>query len=122
MNRNNANPLASQGTLPGTLTLGRIKTDRKNFDTGFEYYLKIIINYINNIMVTSDFRYNIDSTSRNNLQLSQNNTFNTLGRSTNSFQRNIPNNHDLGSSTINRNNRYADMSNNNPLVQHRYYN
>lgn len=36
MNRNNANPMAmgSSGTLPGTLTLGRIKTDRNNYQNG----------------------------------------------------------------------------------------
>lgn len=37
MNRNNANPLASQGTLPGTLTLGRLKTGadhRNNYQNG----------------------------------------------------------------------------------------
>lgn len=37
MNRNNANPLAigSTGTLPGTLTLGRIKSDRNNYQNGY---------------------------------------------------------------------------------------
>lgn len=37
MNRNNANPLAigSTGTLPGTLTLGRIKADRNNYQNGY---------------------------------------------------------------------------------------
>lgn len=36
MNRNNSNPLAigSTGTLPGTLTLGRIKSDRNNYQNG----------------------------------------------------------------------------------------
>lgn len=35
MNRNNANPLAnSTGTLPGTLTLGRIKADRNIYQNG----------------------------------------------------------------------------------------
>lgn len=43
MNRNNANPLASQGTLPGTLTLGRLKTsgssggDHRNNNHGYVY-------------------------------------------------------------------------------------
>lgn len=36
MNRNNANPMAlgSTGTLPGTLTLGRIKAERNNYQNG----------------------------------------------------------------------------------------
>uniref|UniRef100_A0A1B0CQ86 Cadherin domain-containing protein n=1 Tax=Lutzomyia longipalpis TaxID=7200 RepID=A0A1B0CQ86_LUTLO len=51
INRNNANPLAKNS---GTLTLGRIKTDRNNYNNG----------------------YGMNSLSRNNL--TQNNTFNTL--------------------------------------------
>lgn len=42
MSRNNANPMgiASQGTLPGTLTLGRIKADRNNYQNGYVRFVK----------------------------------------------------------------------------------
>ncbi|KAG4067292.1 hypothetical protein HA402_000283 [Bradysia odoriphaga] len=98
MNRNNANPLAigSTGTLPGTLTLGRIKADRNNYQNG----------------------YNQDTLGRNNLQMSQNNTFNTLGRNGNVFQRNSAQN-DLSTSTLGRNNRFSDVPITNPLFQQR---
>uniref|UniRef100_A0A4Y0BHH8 Uncharacterized protein n=1 Tax=Anopheles funestus TaxID=62324 RepID=A0A4Y0BHH8_ANOFN len=67
MNRNNyLNPLVSggggNGTVPGTLTLGRIKSERNNYINGYG-----------------------DTLNRNNLTMAQNNTFNTLGRN----QRNI---------------------------------
>ncbi|XP_030369787.1 cadherin-99C [Scaptodrosophila lebanonensis] len=65
--RNNANPLASpnNGTLPGTLTLGRIKHINSN-------------NYQNN-------GFKSDTMSRNNLENSQNNSYSTMDRRSNTF-------------------------------------
>ncbi|XP_061390699.1 cadherin-99C [Musca vetustissima] len=66
--RNNANPLAANGTLPGTLTLGRIKHQNSN-------------HYQNG-------GYKMDSVSRNNLANLQNNAYSTLGRRGNTFGNN----------------------------------
>ncbi|XP_059218267.1 cadherin-99C [Stomoxys calcitrans] len=66
--RNNANPLAANGTLPGTLTLGRIKHQNSN-------------HYQNG-------GYKMDSVSRNNLANIQNNAYSTLGRRGNTFGNN----------------------------------
>uniref|UniRef100_A0A182QAB1 Cadherin domain-containing protein n=1 Tax=Anopheles farauti TaxID=69004 RepID=A0A182QAB1_9DIPT len=122
MNRNNyLNPLSGSGgngAVPGTLTLGRIKSERNNYINGYG-----------------------DTLNRNNLTMAQNNTFNTLGRN----QRNINhvphnNNSNHGSNNINlnqghhhqmhnggyvgteivtntlgRNNRYNDVPITNPL-------
>uniref|UniRef100_A0A6E8V4Y3 Cadherin domain-containing protein n=1 Tax=Anopheles coluzzii TaxID=1518534 RepID=A0A6E8V4Y3_ANOCL len=86
MNRNNyLNPLGSGGNggpvVPGTLTLGRIKSERNNYINGYG-----------------------DTLNRNNLTMAQNNTFNTLGRN----QRNINhaphhNNANHGSNNVNLN-------------------
>lgn len=63
--RNNANPLAA-GTLPGTLTLGRIKHQNTN-------------HYQNG-------GYKLDTVSRNNLtNLQHNNAYSTMGRRGNTF-------------------------------------
>lgn len=55
--------------------------------------------------------------------MSHNNTFSTLGRNgNNTFQRNVNgynNNNDLSTSTLGRNNRYADVPITNPLFQQR---
>uniref|UniRef100_A0AAG5CSC6 Cadherin domain-containing protein n=1 Tax=Anopheles atroparvus TaxID=41427 RepID=A0AAG5CSC6_ANOAO len=124
MNRNNyLNPLGSAGTgaVPGTLTLGRIKSERNNYINGYG-----------------------DTLNRNNLTMAQNNTFNTLGRN----QRNInhaPHNNnanhasnnvnlngnghhlhnggpggahtgtEIVTNTLGRNNRYNDVPITNPL-------
>lgn len=66
--RNNANPLAANGTLPGTLTLGRIKHQNSN-------------HYQNG-------GYKLDTVSRNNLANIQNNAYSTLGRRGNTFGNN----------------------------------
>lgn len=120
MNRNNANPLAigNTGTLPGTLTLGRIKTDRNNYQNG--YVVFVHIGSVGSMKNKSSFpfRYNQDTLGRNNLQMSQNNTFNTLGRNGNTFQRNSAHN-DLSTSTLGRNNRFSDVPITNPLFQQR---
>lgn len=59
----------------------------------------------------------MDTMGRNNLQLAQNNTFNTLGRNgNNTFQRNSGHS-DLSTSTLGRNNRYSDIPITNPLFQ-----
>ncbi|XP_053682890.1 cadherin-99C [Sabethes cyaneus] len=107
MNRNNyLNPLGSvsNGTLPGTLTLGRIKSERNNYINGYG-----------------------DTLNRNNLSMAQNNTFNTLGRNhrnNNTASNNINNmnhqhNHHHGqeivANTLGRNNRYTDVPISNPL-------
>ncbi|XP_053661201.1 cadherin-99C [Anopheles marshallii] len=122
MNRNNyLNPLVSgggNGAVPGTLTLGRIKSERNNYINGYG-----------------------DTLNRNNLTMAQNNTFNTLGRN----QRNInhvPHNNathasnninlnqghhhqmhngggyvgtEIVTNTLGRNNRYNDVPITNPL-------
>lgn len=101
MNRNisgNANPLAN-GTLPGTLTLGRIKNDRNNY------------NHHNG------GGYGVDTLNRNNLAMAQNNTFSTLGRTNgNNYNRNQAYN-DLSTSTLGRTNRYHDVPISNAVFQ-----
>nr|XP_029722765.1 cadherin-99C isoform X2 [Aedes albopictus] len=113
MNRNNyLNPLGSvsNGTVPGTLTLGRIKSERNNYINGYG-----------------------DTLNRNNLSMAQNNTFNTLGRThrnnNNANSNNINNiNHhhhmhhngtvngtEIVTNTLGRNNRYTDVPISNPL-------
>ncbi|XP_039436004.1 cadherin-99C [Culex pipiens pallens] len=106
MNRNNyLNPLGavSNGTLPGTLTLGRIKSERNNYINGYG-----------------------DTLNRNNLSMAQNNSFNTLGRN---HRNNINNHHshhngnggggpthaEIVTNTLGRNNRYTDVPVSNPL-------
>ena len=66
-NRNNANPLASpaNGSVPGTLTLGRIKHPNSN-------------HYQNG-------GYKVDTISRNNLNNMQNNAYSTMGRRGNTY-------------------------------------
>ncbi|XP_037944037.1 cadherin-99C-like [Teleopsis dalmanni] len=96
--RNNANPLAAaaNGTLPGTLTLGRIKHQNSN-------------HYQNG-------GYKLDSVSRNNLANIQNNAYSTLGRrgnlysNTNSHDNNQHNHHQHRGT-------FADVPITNPLFQ-----
>ncbi|XP_050317816.1 cadherin-99C isoform X1 [Bactrocera neohumeralis] len=66
--RNNANPLAAaaNGTLPGTLTLGRLK-----HQNGATHY--------------QNGGYKLDAVSRNNLANLQNNSYSTMGRRGNTF-------------------------------------
>ncbi|XP_052863564.1 cadherin-99C [Anopheles cruzii] len=116
MNRNNyLNPLGSlgNGTVPGTLTLGRIKSERNNYINGYG-----------------------DTLNRNNLTMAQNNSFNTLGRNQRNLNHglhnnanhtsnniNINNGHlhnghvgaELVANTLGRNNRYNDVPITNPL-------
>ncbi|XP_049532008.1 cadherin-99C [Anopheles darlingi] len=122
MNRNNyLNPLGAvaNGTVPGTLTLGRIKSERNNYINGYG-----------------------DTLNRNNLTMAQNNTFNTLGRNQRNLNHSTPhggnnnnanhaannininnghlhNGHAVGqevvANTLGRNNRYNDVPITNPL-------
>lgn len=55
-----------------------------------------------------------DTLNRNILTLAQNNTFNTLGRTSTFNQRHNPNG-DLTTNTLGRNNRYTDVPIANPL-------
>ncbi|XP_055849047.1 cadherin-99C isoform X1 [Episyrphus balteatus] len=103
MNRNNANPLASNGTLPGTLTLGRIKQNTNHYQNG---------------------GYKLDTISRNNLANMPNNAYSTLGRRGNTFGsgQNTPNDSqgELMTNTLGRNNNhrgYGEIPIANPLFQ-----
>ncbi|XP_053680241.1 cadherin-99C [Anopheles nili] len=83
MNRNNyLNPLGSggNGAVPGTLTLGRIKSERNNYINGYG-----------------------DTLNRNNLTMAQNNTFNTLGRNQRNMNHVPHNNANHASNNINLN-------------------
>ncbi|XP_065371321.1 cadherin-99C [Calliphora vicina] len=107
--RNNANPLAANGTLPGTLTLGRIKHQNSN-------------HYQNG-------GYKLDTVSRNNLANVQNNAYSTLGRRGNTFGNNSnANNGEMGNgelmtNTLGRNHQhniqrgYNEVPIANPLFQ-----
>uniref|UniRef100_A0A182XVF3 Cadherin domain-containing protein n=1 Tax=Anopheles stephensi TaxID=30069 RepID=A0A182XVF3_ANOST len=124
MNRNNyLNPLGSggNGAVPGTLTLGRIKSERNNYINGYG-----------------------DTLNRNNLTMAQNNTFNTLGRNQRNINHVPPHNNanhasnninlnqahhhhhhpmhnggyvgtEIVTNTLGRNNRYNDVPITNPL-------
>ncbi|XP_059611482.1 cadherin-99C [Phlebotomus argentipes] len=95
INRNNANPL---GKNAGTLTLGRIKSERNHYNNG----------------------YGMNSLSRNNL--TQNNTFNTLNGTTCNMYSGGDSN-ELMTNTLGRNNRHQKdiMPVTSPLFQQRQY-
>jgi protocadherin-15 len=120
---NHINPLGN-GTLPGTLTLGRIKSDRNNYN---RYNCQLEETNMSLCKTRIFFSLNFysygDTLNRNNLTMAQNNTFNTLGRSGNTLNRNQSYN-DLTSATpstqtntIQRNNRYPDVPITNPLYR-----